>query len=164
MRRVGIVANQVAGAAHNYDLVIRNGTIFDGLKTPRFVSDIGIKDGKTVTIGRIAKGAVCKKEIDATGKNICPGFIDCHTHYDAQIFWDPYLTLSGWHGVTSVMLGNCGFGYAPCKPEDRARAMKTMERTEAVPYEAQEKGMPWDWETFPEFMDSLDRTPKGVNL
>jgi len=164
MRRVGIVANQVAGAAHNYDLVIRNGTIFDGLKTPRFVSDIGIKDGKTATIGRIAKGAVCKKEIDATGKNVCPGFIDGHTHYDAQIFWDPYLTLSGWHGVTSMVLGNCGFGYAPCAPQDRARAMKTMERTEAVPYEAQEKGMPWDWVTFPEFMDSLDRTPKGVNL
>jgi len=163
MKRVGIVAQHVS-AQQEYDLIIRNGTIFDGLKTPRFVSDIGIKDGKTATIGRIAKGAVCKKEIDATGKNVCPGFIDGHTHYDAQIFWDPYLTLSGWHGVTSMVLGNCGFGYAPCKPEGRERAMKTMERTEAVPYEAQEKGMPWDWETFPEFMDSLDRTPKGVNL
>jgi len=163
MKRVSIVAQHVS-SPQNYDIIIRNGTIFDGLRTPRFVSDIGIKDGKTATIGRIAKGAPCKKEIDATGKHVCPGFIDGHTHYDAQIFWDPYLTLSGWHGVTSMVIGNCGFGYAPCKPQDRARAMKTMERTEAVPYEAQEKGMPWDWETFPEFLDSLDRTPKGVNI
>jgi len=163
MKRVGVIANQVA-AQQKYDLIIRNGIIFDGLKTPRFVSDIGIKDGKVATIGRIAKGAVCNKDIDASGKHVCPGFVDLHTHYDAQIFWDPYLTLSGWHGVTSMVLGNCGFGYAPCKPEARSRAMKTMERTEAVPYEAQEKGMPWDWETFPEFMDSVERTPKGVNI
>jgi len=90
--------------------------------------------------------------------------VDLHTHYDAQLFWDPYCTLSGWHGITSLVIGNCGFGYAPCTPENRARYMKTMERTEAVPYEAQEKGMPWDWESFPEFLDSVDRTPKGVNI
>jgi len=163
MKRVGIVAQHVA-SPQAYDIIIRNGTIFDGLRTPRFVSDIGIKDGKVTTIGRISKEAACNKEIDATGKHVCPGFVDLHTHYDAQIFWDPYLTLSGWHGVTSLVIGNCGFGYAPCRPEDRVRAMKTMERTEAVPYEAQEKGMPWDWVTFPEFLDSIDRTPKGVNI
>jgi len=164
MRRVGIVANQVAGAAHNYDLVIRNGTIFDGLKTPRFVSDIGIKDGKVATIGRIAKSAQSGREIDASGLNVCPGFVDLHTHYDAQLFWDPYLTTSGWHGVTSVVIGNCGFGYAPCKPENRDRAMQTLERTEAIPFDAQKAGLPWDWVTFPEYMDSVERTPKGLNI
>jgi len=168
MKRTGVISRQLIAtptvAPVEYDLVIRNGIIFDGLRTPRFVSDIGIKNGKTATIGRISKDAVAKKTIDATGKHVCPGFIDLHTHYDAQIFWDPYCTLSGWHGVTSVVIGNCGFGYAPCQPEMRSRAMKTMERTEAVPYEAQEKGMPWDWVTFPEFLDSLDRTPKGINV
>merc|ERR1719456_1417826 len=166
MKRIGIVAQHVSSSPQPqvYDIVIRNGTVFDGLRTPRFVSDIGVKDGKIATIGRISKDVACNKEIDATGLNVCPGFVDLHTHYDAQIFWDPYCTLSGWHGVTSVVIGNCGFGYAPCKPEMRSRAMKTMERTEAVPYEAQEKGMPWDWESFPEFLDSVERTPKGVNL
>merc|ERR1719258_33200 len=134
MKRVRVIANQVASsptqAGQAYDIVIRNGTIFDGLRTPRFVSDIGIRDGKIATIGRISKEAKClKKEIDATGKHVCPGFVDLHTHYDAQIFWDPYCTLSGWHGITSLVIGNCGFGYAPCTPEMRSRAMKTMERT-----------------------------------
>merc|ERR1719456_2067128 len=166
MKRIGIVAQHVSSSPQPqvYDIVIRNGTVFDGLRTPRFVSDVGIVGGKVATIGRISKDAVCNKEINAAGLNICPGFVDLHTHYDAQIFWDPYCTLSGWHGVTSVVIGNCGFGYAPCAPEMRSRAMKTMERTEAVPYEAQEKGMPWDWESFPEFLDSLDRTPKGINI
>merc|ERR1719165_18815 len=136
MKRVGIVAQHVS-SAQAYDIIIRNGTIFDGLRTPRFVSDVGIRGGKIQTIGRISKDAACKKEIDATGKHICPGFVDLHTHYDAQIFWDPYCTLSGWHGVTSFVIGNCGFGYAPCKPENRIRTMKGLERTEALPYEAQ---------------------------
>jgi len=163
MKRVGIVAQHVA-APQEYDIVIRNGTIFDGLRTPRFLSDIGIKNGKTATIGRISKEAKCKTEIDATGLNVCPGFIDLHTHYDAQLFWDPYLTMSGWHGITSVIVGNCGFGYAPCKPDNRIRAMQTLERNEAIPYEAQAAGMPWDWETYPEMLDSIDRTAKGVNI
>jgi N-acyl-D-amino-acid deacylase len=94
---------------------------------------------------------------------VAPGFIDLHTHYDAQIRWDPYCTISGWHGVTSLVLGNCGFGFAPCKPDFRERSMLTMTRTEAIPYDAMKEGMHWDWETIPEYMDSLDRAPKGVN-
>merc|ERR1719440_1437546 len=159
----GVIAQHVA-AAQEFDIIIRNGTIFDGLRTPRFISDIGIKNGKTATIGRISKDAKCGEEIDATGLNVCPGFIDLHTHYDAQLFWDPYLTMSGWHGITSVIVGNCGFGYAPCKPEQRIRAMQTLERNEAIPYEAQAAGMPWDWETYPEMLDSIDRMAKGVNI
>ena len=95
---------------------------------------------------------------------VAPGFVDLHTHYDAQIRWDPWCTISGWHGVTSVVLGNCGFGFAPVKPNFRERSMLTMTRTEAIPYDAMKSGMKWDWETIPEYLDSLDRAPKGVNV
>ena len=94
---------------------------------------------------------------------MAPGFVDLHTHYDAQIHWDPYCTISGWHGVTSVVLGNCGFGFVPVKPEFRERSLLTMTRTEAIPYETMKAGMPWKWETAPEYMDNLARVPKGVN-
>ena len=104
-----------------------------------------------------------KKVIDADGLIVAPGFVDLHTHYDAQIRWDPYCTISGWHGVTSIVLGNCGFGFAPCKPDFRNRSMLTMTRTEAIPYVSMEAGMHWDWETIPQYLDSLDRAPKGVN-
>lgn len=171
MNRVAVVGQHILTAEPTasskplrYDIIIRNGTVFDGLRTPRFVSDVGIRDGRIATIGRIAAGTACNREIDATGLNVAPGFVDLHTHYDSQIFWDPYCTLSGWHGVTSVVIGNCGFGFAPCKPEDRVRAMKSMERNEAVPYEAMAQGMPWDWVSFPEFLDSVEKTPKGVNV
>ena len=97
------------------------------------------------------------------GLIVAPGFVDLHTHYDAQIQWDPYCTISGWHGVTSVVLGNCGFGFAPVREEERDRAMLTMSRTEAIPFESMKEGMLWDWITFPEFLESLDRIPKGVN-
>src|SRR6185369_11857788 len=99
----------------------------------------------------------------ADGLIVAPGFVDLHTHYDAQIRWDPYCTISGWHGVTSIVLGNCGFGFAPCKPDFRERSMLTMTRTEAIPYASMEAGMHWDWETIPEYLDSLDHAPKGVN-
>jgi N-acyl-D-aspartate/D-glutamate deacylase len=94
---------------------------------------------------------------------VAPGFIDLHTHYDAQIRWDPWCTISGWHGVTSLVLGNCGFGFAPVKPDFRERSMLTMTRTEAIPYDSMKAGMNWDWETVPQYLDSLDRAPKGIN-
>ena len=147
-----------------FDTVIKGGTIFDGQRTPRFQGDIGIKDGHVATIGGTIQSSSGAKVIDASGLNLAPGFVDLHTHYDSQIFWDPYCTISGWHGVTSVAIGNCGFGFAPVREEDRDRAMLTMSRNEAVPLESMQEGMPWDWETYPEFLDSLERTPKGVNL
>ena len=146
-----------------YDLAIRNGLIVDGARNPRYRADIAIKDGVIVRIGRVKPGEAVR-EIDATGLIVAPGFIDLHTHYDAQIFWDPYLTTSGWNGVTSVVIGNCGFGFAPCKPDMRELAMKSMTKVEAIPLATLKASIPWDWETYPQMLDSIDRQPKAVNL
>ena len=146
-----------------FDLVLKGGTILDGLQTPRYKADVGIRDGRIELIGRIS-ASDGKEVVDASGKVVAPGVVDLHTHYDSQVFWDPWCTMSGWHGVTSVVIGNCGFGFAPCKPEDRDRAMLSLSRNEAVPLKTMQAGMPWDWVTFPEFLDSVDRTPKGVNV
>jgi len=146
-----------------YDRVIRDGMIVDGTRSPRYRGDIGIKNGVIAKIGRIPAGQA-DEEIDATGLVVAPGFIDLHTHYDAQVFWDPYCTLSSWHGITSVVIGNCGFGFAPVKPELRERSMLSMTRVEAIPLASMAEGLPWDWVTFPEFLDSVERTPKAVNI
>ena len=146
----------------NCDVHIKGGTVVDGSRVPRFRADVWVKDGKIAQIGGRAPGSA-KKVIDADGLIVAPGFVDLHTHYDAQIRWDPWCTISGWHGVTSVVLGNCGFGFAPVKPEFQERSMLTMTRTEAIPYDSMKEGMSWDWETIPEYLDSLDRSPKGVN-
>ncbi len=146
-----------------YDLLLKGGVILDGARTPRFTGDIAIADGRIAAIGRIAEREAARV-FDARELIVAPGFVDLHTHYDSQVFWDPYCTLSGWHGVTSVVIGNCGFGFAPVKPEHRERAMLTMERNEAVRASTMAAGMPWDWETFPEFLDSIERTPKGLNM
>lgn len=145
-----------------FDVHIKGGTVVDGTRVPRYQADVWIRDGKIAQIGGEKPGSA-KKVIDAGGLIVAPGFVDLHTHYDAQIRWDPYCTISGWHGVTSVVLGNCGFGFAPVKPGFRERSMLTMTRTEAIPYDAMKVGMTWDWETIPEYLDSLDRAPKGVN-
>ncbi len=147
-----------------YDLVIKGGTIIDGLQTPRYRGDIGILDGKIVEISNGIPAERAKRVIDAKGKIVAPGFVDLHTHYDSQLFWDPWCTMSGWHGVTSVLIGNCGFGFAPCRPEDRERAMLSLTRNEAVPLATMKEGMPWSWESFGEYLDAVERTPKGVNI
>ncbi len=146
-----------------FDLVIRGGTIVDGTGVPGYAADLAIKDGKVAMIsGKInAAGA---KVIDAGGCIVAPGAIDLHTHYDAQLNWDPYASLSGWFGVTSLTIGQCGFGFAPTKPEDRDLNMRMMNRIEAIPLESMRQGMRWDWETFPQYLDSLDRQGLGVNV
>jgi N-acyl-D-amino-acid deacylase len=146
-----------------YDRVIKGGMIVDGTRCPRFRGDIGIRGGVIVEIGRIDP-ADATEVLDADGLVVAPGFIDLHTHYDAQLFWDPYCTLSSWHGITSVVIGNCGFGFAPVRPELRERSMLTMTRVEAIPLASMKAGMPWDWVSFPEFLDSVDRTPKAINI
>ena len=145
-----------------YDVLIKNGTIVDGLRMPAYRGDIGIRGGKIAAMGNV--GGDAGRVIDATGLIVAPGFMDIHTHYDAALSgWDPYATLSGWHGVTTVAIGNCGFGFAPVRPEDRERAMLRMERTETIPLSIMQTGMRWDWVTFPEFLDSLDNHGLGVN-
>lgn len=147
----------------DFDVLIRGGTVVDGSRSPRQVADVGIKGGKIAKIGKL-NPSDATKTLDASGLVVAPGFVDLHTHYDAQINWDPYCTLSGWHGVTSIVIGNCGFGFAPCKPELRDRAMLTMSRVEAIPFESMKAGMKWDWVTFPDWLNFLDRTPKGLNV
>ena len=145
------------------DLQIKGGTVVDGTRVPRYQGDVFIKDGKIAQIGGRAPG-FAKKTIEADGLIVAPGFVDLHTHYDAQIRWDPWCTISGYHGVTSVVLGNCGFGFAPVKPDFRDRSMLTMTRTEAIPYESMKAGMTWDWETIPQYLDSLTARTQGHQL
>ena len=149
----------------SYDVHIKGGTIVDGTRVSRYKGDLWIKDGRIAQIGGRAKG-IADRVIDADGCIVAPGAIDLHTHYDAQVRWDPWCSISSWHGVTSVVLGNCGFGFAPCKPDFRERSMLTMVRTEAIPMEAMRAGfLPhWDWETIPEYLDSLGSAPLGVNV
>ena len=146
-----------------FDLVIRGGTIVDGTGVPRFRADLAVKNGRVAMIsGRINAGGA--KEIDASGCIVAPGAIDLHTHYDAQLNWDPYASLSGWFGVTSLTIGQCGFGFAPTREGDRDLNMRMMNRIEAIPLESMRLGMRWDWETFPEYLDSLDRQGLGLNV
>jgi len=146
-----------------YDLVIRGGTIVDGRGLPRYKADLAVKDGRIAMIsGKINAGGA--RELDASGCIVGPGAVDLHTHYDAQVNWDPYCSMSGWFGVTSLTIGQCGFGFAPTRPEDRELNMRMMNRVEAIPLHSMQKGMRWDWETFPEYLDSLDRQGLGLNI
>ncbi|MGH8598260.1 MAG: N-acyl-D-amino-acid deacylase family protein, partial [Gammaproteobacteria bacterium] len=146
-----------------FDTVIKGGMVVDGSRTPRYRADIAIKSGMVAEIGHIAEHRA-GKVLAADGMVVAPGFIDLHTHYDAQVFWDPYCSISSWHGITTVVIGNCGFGFAPVAPAARERAMLTMTRVEAIPLASMKAGMPWDWETFPEYLDSVERTPKAMNI
>ena len=132
-----------------FDTLIKGGTVVDGTRTPRFVGDVGLKDGKIAQIdpGGQLNPSDATKTLDANGLVVAPGFIDLHTHYDAQLNWDPYCTLSGWHGVTSIVIGNCGFGFAPVAPEKPGTVpCWTMSRVEAIPYESMKAGIQWEWE------------------
>jgi N-acyl-D-aspartate/D-glutamate deacylase len=145
-----------------YDVIVRNGTIVDGSGLPGYRADLGIADGMIVAIGDL-KGQHARETIDAEGLTVAPGFVDGHTHMDAQIFWDHLGTNSCWHGVTSVVMGNCGFSLAPCAEKDKALVLHNLERAEDIPRPAMEAGIPWTWETFPEYLDAVDRLPKGIN-
>ncbi len=140
-----------------YDLIIRNGTIYDGCGGEPFAGDIAVNGDKIVAVEKTGTiKEVGKEEVDATGRIVTPGFVDIHTHYDGQVTWDPYLSPSCYHGVTTVVMGNCGVGFAPCKPEDHDRLIELMEGIEDIPGTALHEGMDWTWETFPEFLDALD--------
>jgi len=145
----------------SYDLVVRNGTVVDGSGLPRFRADVGVVSGKIAKIGRITEKG--EQEIDAEGHVVTPGFVDGHTHMDAQIAWDPLGTCSCWHGITTVVMGNCGFTLAPARATERELVVRNLERAEDISAEAMAQGINWTWETFPEYLDTLDRLPKGIN-
>ena len=149
----------------DYDVIIRGGTLIDGTGTPRKVTDIGIRDGTVVKVGGL-RAATASRIVDATGRIIAPGVIDVHTHYDGAIFWDPYCTPSGYHGMTTAVVSNCGFGFAPCKKDEatQERYMGMMETTEQIPSAALREALPFNWESFPEWLDVVKGLDKGVNV
>ena len=143
------------------DLVIENGTVIDGSGGPRYRADVGVKAGRIVEIGRIRGSAT--ERIDAEGHIVSPGFIDGHTHMDAQVAWDQLGSCSCWHGVTSVVMGNCGFALAPCQPAEREWIARCLEAVEDIPVEAMMSGIDWTWETFPDYLDQVAQLPKAIN-
>lgn len=145
-----------------HDLVIRGGTIVDGTGKPSFTGDIAIDGGLITAVGTMT--AQGREEVDATGKIVTPGFVDIHTHYDGQATWDPEMAPSSWHGVTTVVMGNCGVGFAPAKPERREWLISLMEGVEDIPGTALAEGMTWNWESFPEYLDELERMPRTVDI
>jgi len=144
-----------------YDLVIKNGVLIDGSGLPRHHADVAVRHGRIAAVGRIRERA--REVMDADGLVVAPGFIDGHTHMDAQIFWDPLGTCSCWHGVTTVVMGNCGFTLAPCPESQKHLVVRNLERAEDIAAEAMAAGIEWKWTTFPEFLDCLDALPKGIN-
>jgi N-acyl-D-aspartate/D-glutamate deacylase len=145
-----------------YDLIIKNGLIYDGIGSEPFAADIAISDEKIVKIGPLGKEA--KNTIDATGKIVTPGFVDIHTHYDGQVTWDPYLRPSTYHGVTTVVMGNCGVGFSPCKPDQRGWLIGLMEGVEDIPGTALHEGIDWEWESFPEYLNALEKKPLAIDV
>ena len=144
-----------------YDLLIKNGVVIDGSGLPRYRADVGVRHGRIAAIGRIRERA--REVLDADGRVVTPGFVDGHTHMDAQVFWDPLGTCSCWHGVTSVVMGNCGFTLAPCGKAERHLVVRNLERAEDIAAEAMDAGIDWTWTTFPEFLDRVETLPKGIN-
>src|SRR5512145_1126405 len=145
-----------------YDLLVKNGLVVDGTGAPARHADVAIAGGKIADIGSISGHS--RRTIDAADLVVAPGFIDPHTHYDAQICWDGALTPSSWHGVTSVVMGNCGVGIAPCRPEAREIAMRDLVNVEAIPFEVLQAGITWDWESFPQYMAAAARRKPALNL
>ncbi len=146
-----------------YDLKISGGTIIDGTGAPRHVGDVGVVDGRIVALGDAPADA--DRTIDATGRIVCPGFVDIHTHYDAQILWDPLVSCSPWHGVTTIVMGNCGFSVAPTRPDHRDLIMRTLENVEGMSVEALRAGLgDWPFETFPQYLDALEANGCAVNM
>ena len=145
-----------------HDLIIRGGTVIDGSGNEAFEADVAIDDGKITEVGKV--GGDARRQIDAAGLLVTPGFVDIHTHYDAQATWDPYLAPSSLHGVTTVVMGNCGVGFAPVRTDGRDQLIDLMEAVEDIPGAAMHEGIEWEWESFPEFMDAIERRPHAIDF
>ncbi|MDB5481418.1 MAG: hypothetical protein JWO83_2471 [Caulobacteraceae bacterium] len=148
--------------AHKFDMVIRGGEVVDGTGAASFAADVAIKDGKIAAIGKVVDSGA--EEIDAKGKIVTPGFVDIHTHYDGQAVWAQRLSPSSSHGVTSVVGGNCGVGFAPCRPEHRDLLVSVMEGVEDIPEVVMTEGLTWDWETYPEYMNAIEKRPHDIDF
>ncbi|MBV9665944.1 MAG: amidohydrolase family protein, partial [Actinobacteria bacterium] len=145
-----------------YDLVVRGGTVIDGTGGKARSADVAVKDGVVVAVGDV--DGTAERTIDADGALVTPGFVDIHTHYDGQATWDNQLLPSSWHGVTTVVMGNCGVGFAPVRPSDHQRLIELMEGVEDIPGAALHEGLSWDWQTFPEYLDALERLPHDIDF
>ena len=145
-----------------FDLVIRGGKVYDGSGGDPQIADVAINGDRIAKIGQIDQKGL--REIDATGKIVTPGFVDIHTHFDGQVTWDPLLAPSTSHGVTTIVTGNCGVGFAPCKPEQRNWLIGLMEGVEDIPGTALHEGIDWQWETFPEYLDVLEAKPLAIDV
>ena len=145
-----------------FDLVIRGGTVIDGTGAPERTADVAVRDGVVVEVGKVAGRG--EREVDADGALVTPGFVDIHTHYDGQATWDNYLQPSSWHGVTTVVMGNCGVGFAPVRPADHDRLIQLMEGVEDIPGTALHEGLSWEWQSFSEYLDAVDRVPHDIDV
>ena len=146
------------------DLLIVNGTVVDGTGSAPREADIGVKGGRIAAVGAPGTLGPAREALDAKGRLVTPGFVDVHTHYDGQVTWDTLLAPSSWHGVTSVVMGNCGVGFAPCAPERRDWLIGLMEGVEDIPGTALAEGIQWNWESFPEFMDAVEGSPLAIDV
>ena len=144
------------------DLIIKNGEIVDGNGAEPFRGDLGIKNGVITKVGEVSDTS--ENIIDASGLKVLPGFVDIHTHYDGQVTWSNELTPSSNHGVTTAVMGNCGVGFAPCRPEDKEKLISLMEGVEDIPHPVLSEGLPWNWETFPEYLDSLSERQYDIDF
>ncbi len=146
----------------SYDVIIRGGTVVDGTGAPARTADVAVRDGLIVDVGRV--DGTRERTIDADGLTVTPGFVDIHTHFDGQATWDPHLTPSCWHGVTTAILGNCGIGFAPVHADRHDWLIDLMEGVEDIPGSALAEGITWEWETFGEYLDALERMPRAVDV
>src|SRR3984885_3125943 len=146
----------------DYELIIRSGAVVDGNGGEPFPGDVAVDHGVIAAVGIVSGRG--EREIDAAGAVIAPGFVDVHTHYDGQATWDDRLQPSSWHGVTTVVMGNCGVGFAPCRPQDRERLIRLMEGVEDIPYPVMSEGLRWNWESFPDYLDQLQTRRVDVDF